>query len=291
MFIEIDRNSGFCYGVVNTIGLAEQLLQDGKPVYCLGEIVHNEEEVRRLTSKGLKIINHSDLGEIRNATVLIRAHGEPPKTYQQLEANENTFTDGTCPIVLHLQKKIRTAWAELEPLNGQVVIYGKKDHAEVIGLAGQLEGKAIVVSAIDDIDQIDPSRPVALFSQTTQSMEGYNEISNAIQQKMKNHFHEDSIPLKVTDSVCKHVSKRGENLREFAKKHSVIVFVCGTKSSNGKVLFDICKGINPQSFWVPSAEMVKNEWFENTDSVGICGATSTPVWLMEDVAEKIKTLQ
>lgn len=288
MQIEIDSNSGFCYGVTKTIQLAEEALNDGQPVYCLGEIVHNEEEVERLKAKGLIIINKDDLAGISGAKVLIRAHGEPSATYQKIESGSNRLHDGTCPIVLQLQKKVRQAWLDSKAVNGKVIIYGKKGHAEVVGLAGQTDNEALVISHKEELANIDFSKPIAIFSQTTQSMEGFEEIIEEIKKQMGRFFPADQLPLKVTDSICRHVSKRGVHLKEFAKKHSVLVFVSGTNSSNGKVLYEICKKANPNSFWVPGAGEVQQEWFTNAQSVGICGATSTPQWLMEKVADKIK---
>ena len=290
MNIEIDNHSGFCYGVVKTIQLAENALEDGNPVYCLGDIVHNEKEVERLKSKGLIVIDHEDLEKISNFTVLIRAHGEPPDTYHLIEANANILKEGTCPIVLHLQKKIRKAWEEMKMVNGQVVIYGKKGHAEVIGLMGQTDNKAIIISNEDDLVNIDFSRPVVLFAQTTQSMDGYASIGNIIRQHMKPYFLQDQLPLTITDSICRYVSKRGTHIMEFAKQHDVIVFVSGTNSSNGKALFEICKKANHKSFKIADTNELKQEWFVNVESVGICSATSTPLWLMEEAAETIKQL-
>ena len=290
MQIEIDSNSGFCYGVTKTIQIAEEALSEGHPVYCLGEIVHNEEEVERLKSKGLVIIAPKDLAAIENSKVLVRAHGEPPATYKQIGEHSNTLHEGTCPIVLVLQKKVRDAWNSLKSTNGQVIIYGKKGHAEVVGLAGQTSNEAIIISQEGELDSIDFSKPIAIFAQTTQSMEGYDGIITEIKKRMSPFFSNVAIPLQITDSICRHVSKRGEHLIEFSKKYEVIIFVSGTNSSNGKVLFEICKKSNPNSYWVPNTGEVKQEWFSNTHSAGICGATSTPQWLMEKVAEKIKDL-
>jgi 4-hydroxy-3-methylbut-2-en-1-yl diphosphate reductase len=290
MQIEIDSDSGFCYGVVKTIQLAEDTLKEGGPVYCLGEIVHNEEEVERLKSAGLIIINREDLKNIKNSKVLIRAHGEAPETYKRITAQSNTLKEGTCPIVLQLQKKIHAAFEEMKNTGGQVVIYGKKDHAEVIGLRGQTDNTAIIISNENDLDQINFSKPIALFAQTTQSLDGFEEISNAIGQHMLKHFPLNRVPLKITDSICRHVAKRGEHLARFSQKFDVIVFVSGTNSSNGKVLFETCRQKNPNTYWVPNADKVKREWFLNARSVGICGATSTPRWLMEKVAKQINTL-
>jgi 4-hydroxy-3-methylbut-2-enyl diphosphate reductase len=290
MNIEIDKHSGFCYGVVKTIQLAENALEEGNPVYCLGDIVHNEREVERLKSKGLIVIDHADLKRISNFTVLIRAHGEPPDTYRRVEANANILKEGTCPIVLHLQKKIQTAWEETKMINGQIVIYGKKGHAEVIGLVGQTDNEAIVVSNEDDLGKVDFSRPVVLFAQTTQPIEGFECIGGIIRERMRPHFPSDQLPLTINDSICRHVSKRGIHIREFAEKHDVIVFVSGTSSSNGKALYEICKKANSNSFKIADTSELKQEWFANVASVGICSATSTPMWLMEEAAEKIKQI-
>jgi 4-hydroxy-3-methylbut-2-enyl diphosphate reductase len=288
MNIEIDNHSGFCYGVVRTIQLAENALAEGNPVYCLGDIVHNEKEVERLKSKGLIIINHEDLKKISNFKVLIRAHGEPPDTYKQIEANTNKLMEGTCPIVLQLQKKVLKACEEMNSVNGQVVIYGKKGHAEVIGLEGQTGNKAIVVSNVDDLEDIDFSRPIALFAQTTQPLDGYELICSTIKHRMEPNFNTNQLPLTICDSICRHVSKRGDHIKEFAKRHDVVVFVSGTNSSNGKVLYDICRKANPKSYKIADPSELKQEWFTQVNSVGICSATSTPIWLMEEAAEKIK---
>ncbi len=289
MHIEIDTKSGFCYGVVKTIKLAEDALANGKPVYCLGDIVHNDEEVKRLKLKGLTIINHEQLQSISNANVMIRAHGEPSSTYNLLNKNSNTLTEGTCPIVLKLQKKVRAAWEELKDKQGTIIIYGKKGHAEVIGLMGQTDGNAIIVDDIADLQDVDFSKPIALFSQTTQQPEGYTEITNAIKLKMLSHIAEGEIPLKITNSICGHVSQRGEHLAEFVKNYEIIIFVSGAKSSNGKILLDICRKNNSNTHWVANAEELHNEWFTNVNTVGICGATSTPQWLMVDISQKIKS--
>jgi len=290
MQIEIDSHSGFCYGVTKTVQLAEEALSHGKLVYCLGEIVHNEEEVERLKSKGLIVIEKEDLKDIAGANILIRAHGEPNSTYQCIEKGSNQLYDGTCPIVLQLQKKVRNTWTDLKSKNGLVIIYGKKGHAEVVGLAGQTNDEATIITTFEELESIDFSRPIAIFAQTTQSIGGYDTIVAEIRRRMSTFFPNGEIPLQVTDSICRHVSKRGEHLKEFSGKHDVIVFVSGTNSSNGKVLFEVCRRNNPNSFWVPNTKGVKNEWFTNANSVGICGATSTPRWLMEAVAEKIKAI-
>lgn len=290
MLVEIDNKSGFCYGVVKTIKMAEDALAEGLAVYCLGDIVHNEEEVERLKSKGLLIINREELQDIHNAKILIRAHGEPPATYQTIENNTNFLTDGTCPIVLQLQKKVRTVWEEIKEKQGQVIIYGKEGHAEVKGLVGQTEGHAIVVDNISDLEQIDFSKPVALFAQTTQPPAGYEDIANAIRQNMMTYFQVDNMPLKIVNSICGYVSKRGEHLAEFSKNYEVVIFVSGINSSNGKVLVEICRKNNSNTYLISKPEELNSDWFNNVKSVGICGATSTPQWLMENILQKIKDI-
>ena len=286
MLVEVDKKSGFCYGVQKTIKLAEDALVEGNPLYCLGEIVHNEEEVERLKSKGLTIITHEELVNLRNANILVRAHGEPPSTYEKLNKNLNILSEGTCPIVLQLQKKVRASWMEYKDKQGQIVIYGKKGHAEVIGLAGQTEGQAILVENIRDLEQIDFAKPVILFAQTTQPPSGYQELADAIQSKMK-PFFQDSVPLYITNSICGHVSKRGEHLATFSRNYDVVLFVSGSKSSNGKVLLEICRANNPNTHWVSGPQDVNFDWFRNAGSVGICGATSTPQWLMESISQLV----
>jgi 4-hydroxy-3-methylbut-2-en-1-yl diphosphate reductase len=290
MLIEIDNSSGFCYGVEKTIQLAENALNEGSSVYCLGEIVHNEQEVERLRNKGLIIIEHDDLKNITHSKVLIRAHGVPPATYKQIEGHSNLIKDGTCPIVLNLQKKVRAAWEEMKETGGQIIIYGKQGHPEVTGLVGQTDGKAIVANKPEDLDKIDFSKPTALFAQTTQSKKSYDLFSNMIKEKMLHFFSFETLPLKITDSICRYVSNRGEHIKEFAQKYDVIIFVSGTSSSNGKILYDVCLNNNPNSFLVSNADEVKREWFEHAASVGICSATSTPRWLMDVIAERIKNL-
>jgi 4-hydroxy-3-methylbut-2-en-1-yl diphosphate reductase len=290
MLIYIDENSGFCYGVEKTIQHAENAIKEGSPVYCLGEIVHNEREVERLQAKGLITIENDDLKKITNAKVLIRAHGVPPETYRQVENNSNELIDGTCPIVLHLQKKVCLSVEEMKGTGGQIIIYGKKGHPEVTGLVGQTNGTAIVVIGIEDLQNVDFSKPIALFAQTTQSKKGFEQIGNYIKERMSHFFPSEPIPLKITDSICRYVLNRGEHIKEFANKYDVVIFVSGTNSSNGKILFDICLKSNPNSHLVSDVNDVKPEWFRNATSAGICSATSTPRWLMEAVAERIKKI-
>lgn len=288
MEIEIDSNSGFCFGVQRAIDMAEKSLAEGKPVYCLGEIVHNHEEVKRLEAKGLKTITHENLPHITGSKVLIRAHGEPPSTFNSL--GNNALDNGTCPIVAGIQKKVKVAWDETKKSGGTVVIFGKKGHAEVIGLAGQTNDEAVVVVSISDLDNIDYSKPIVLFAQTTMGVDRYKEIADEIRTRMAAFFDAKAIPLTIHNSICGHVSNRGEKLKSFVHKHDTIVFVAGLNSSNGKVLFEICKHANPNSFLVPETNSLKKEWFANSKSVGICGATSTPPWLMQDIANHIKKL-
>ena len=287
MEIEIDSYSGFCYGVVNTIDLAEKLIKEGKPVYCLGEIVHNGEEVERLKSLGVKFIDHEELKNIHNATILIRTHGEPPSTYELIGQNNNLLNDGTCPIVKTLQKRVRQASEEAKEKNGQVVLFGKKTHAEVVGILGQAREKVIVVTELSDLEQIDFSRPVTIFSQTTQPAEGFRNIAEIIKQRMMANFPPEAMPLSVKDTICGHVSKRGLHLAEFSKKYETIIFISGKNSSNGKILFEICKNNNVNTHWISKSEELSRKWFEGISSVGICGATSTPRWQLEEASQKI----
>ncbi|HEX2937286.1 MAG TPA: 4-hydroxy-3-methylbut-2-enyl diphosphate reductase [Bacteroidales bacterium] len=288
MEIEIDSNSGFCFGVQRAVDMAEKSLAEGKPVYCLGEIVHNHEEVKRLEAKGLKTITHEDLPRITGSKVLIRAHGEPPSTFNSL--GNNALDNGTCPIVAGIQKKVKAAWEETKKSGGTVVIFGKKGHAEVIGLAGQTNGEAAVVASISDLDNIDFSNPIVLFAQTTMGVDRYKEIANEIRSRMAAFFSTEAIPLTIHNSICGHVSNRGEKLKSFVYKHDTIIFVAGLNSSNGKVLYEVCRQANSNTHWVPDVQSLEKEWFTDSKSVGICGATSTPPWLMQEVADQIKKL-
>lgn len=281
MKVEIDNQSGFCFGVQNAINKVEELTKQGEPVNCLGELVHNHAEVDRLEKMGMKTIELQKLNNINNQTILIRTHGEPPSTYEQLKANNNTIIDATCPVVLKLQKRIKTSSIELEKTNGQLLIFGKKGHAEVVGLNGQTGNKALIISTLSDLDQIDFDRPIELYCQTTMPLTGYGEIKDAITQKAKNkvNFH---------DTICRQVANRVPHIEEFAKRFDVVIFVSGKNSSNGKLLFEMCKKGNLNSYFVSSADEVANQWFENAQNVGICGATSTPKWLMELVKDRIE---
>lgn len=290
MNIEIDPRSGFCFGVVNAIQQAEKELQHPEDLYCLGDIVHNSEEVHRLESNGLITIDHKGLSELKGKKVLLRAHGEPPETYRIAEKNGIKIIDATCPVVLRLQSKIKKSFADIRSENGQIVIFGKKGHAEVNGLVGQTEGKAIVIDDPENLAGIDFSKPIALFSQTTMSPDKYLHLADNIHKRMVEAIGKDDVPLSINRTICGQVSNRKKEIALFAKKHQAIVFVSGEKSSNGKMLYEICKQENEKSFLVTNPDGVQKSWFVGVDDVGICGATSTPVWLMELVAEKIRSI-
>ena len=293
MKVTIDSNSGFCFGVVYAIQKAEEeLLQSGE-LYCLGDIVHNNKEVERLSSKGLKVIDHEKLKELKDCKVLIRAHGEPPETYEIALRNNIELIDASCPVVLKLQHRVRTSFDNIDELDGQIVIYGEPGHAEVNGLIGQTLGKAILVRNEDDLVKVDFTKPVSLFSQTTKSTAGFQNMKSMIEQR-SHHAMEKEITdefLVTNDTVCRQVSNREPQLRKFAAVHDVILFVSGKKSSNGKVLFEVCKQINPHSYFISDEEEIDNSWLKNAESVGICGATSTPMWLMEKVASSIRQFE
>lgn len=287
MNVEIDNNSGFCFGVVYAIQRAEEELAKNEKLYCLGDIVHNNVEVKRLESKGLITIDNEEFKKLHNCKILIRAHGEPAETYKIALKNNITLIDASCPVVLRLQNKIKNGFDNfINHEAGQIVIYGKKGHAEVNGLVGQTQGEAIVISSIDDLKKIDFSKPINLFSQTTKSPEGFNLIKKEIEKRI----NKKNTPFISNDTICRQVSSRDKKLRNFAKKHNVIIFVSGKKSSNGKMLFEVCKKENPRTHFVSDFEEINTDWFKKTDSVGICGATSTPKWLMEKIANKIKLL-
>lgn len=279
--IEIDPESGFCFGVVTAIRKAEEHLQgsDAEGLCCLGDIVHNSDEVERLRRKGLRTITHADLDCLpAGSTVLLRAHGEPPETYRRAEAGGIRIIDATCPVVLRLQQRVKEAYNSTS--RPQIVIYGKNGHAEVNGLVGQTEGEAIVVEGPEGLDRVDFSRGIALFSQTTKSLEGFRNIIAEIERRLM-----PGVEFKYYDTICRQVSNRADHLREFARAHDVILFVAGTKSSNGKVLFNHCLSENPRTHLLANATELRREWLEGAASVGICGATSTPRWLMEEVAK------
>jgi len=277
--VTIDQQSGFCFGVVYAIEMAEDFLAEAGHLYCLGDIVHNDEEVARLKAKGLEIIDHERLNQLRNTTVLIRAHGEPPSTYLKALENNITLIDASCPVVLKLQNRVRNAHDEA----AQIVIYGKPGHAEVNGLVGQTLGEAVVITGVEDLDKLDYSRPIQLFSQTTKSTDKFYQLKAEIERRVQAHQQE----FKANDTICRQVSNREPQLTEFAAQYDVIVFVAGKKSSNGKVLHDVCKAVNPETYFVSSPEELNPDWFAHARTVGICGATSTPMWLMENVKTAI----
>ena len=286
MEITIDKNSGFCFGVVHAIETVEKALQNQKQLYCLGDIVHNNEEVLRLKKMGMAVIDKEKMQTLYNQTVLIRAHGEPPSTYQLAIENNLTILDATCPVVLELQKKVRTGFLEMETKNGQIVIFGKKGHAEVIGLTGQTDNKAVVITNLEEIDIIDFSKPLRLYAQTTQSLSTFKSLVELIEQKYSNYGSENPDFIWY-DTICRQVSNREYSLRKFAYEHDVIIFVSDEKSSNGLILFQICQSVNKHSYMISSEQDLQKEWFVNSKKVGICGATSTPRWLMNAIAEKV----
>ena len=284
MIVEIDKNSGFCFGVVRAITQAESALKElGGEVYSLGDIVHNRMEVQRLEALGLRTITHSDMESLQGRDLFIRAHGEPPTTYRRAEELGIRIIDATCPVVAQLQRKVVAAHEQMQRVGGQVVILGKRGHAEVVGLTGQVEQPTIVVEREDDLSQIDFSRPIFFLSQTTQSVALFWHLAEAMKRRLG-----DEKMLTVDDTICRRVSNREKALSEFATQFDVVVFVCGKKSSNGKVLFDVCRKANERCYNIEEESELQAEWFENCQSVGICGATSTPAWLMSRVAEAIE---
>lgn len=286
MKVVVDPYSGFCGGVVKAIRLAEENSATEDQLYCLGEIVHNQAEVARLTTKGLKFINHDEFRKLKNVRVLIRAHGEPPETYKIAGQNGIELIDATCKVVKRLQQKVKKACEKNKDKNGQVVIFGKEDHPEVISLKGQVESDFIVIKSKNELGKIDFARPIHLFAQTTKSITEFEEIKRLIQ----NNLIGGNADFEATNSVCNQVSSREEKLLLFARENEVIVFVGGENSSNAKFLFGICKKNNPDSYFVSDETQVNSDWFKGIKSVGISGATSTPQWLMARVAEKIKAL-
>jgi 4-hydroxy-3-methylbut-2-enyl diphosphate reductase len=291
MLVEVDERSGFCFGVRNAVQIAEKALAKGEKVFSLGPIVHNDIEVERLSDLGLLIVNHEEFKKLKNCKVLIRAHGEPPGTYETAIKNNITIIEATCPIVKKLQSSIKETWMEEKEHDGQVVIFGKAGHAEVVGLLGQTDSEAILVNGKEDLDKIKFSGNVHLFSQTTMSVNEYNDLAESIILKMKEQGISDAEShLHKNNTICGQVSNRQPRLKTFAKKHEVIVFVSGRDSSNGKMLFNVCKNENPNTWFVSSPEEIKKEWFINRNSVGICGATSTPKWLIDQIRDTILSI-
>ena len=284
MRVEIDNESGFCFGVVRAINEAEKALQSDA-IASLGDIVHNRVEVQRLEALGLRTISREEIPSIAGKRMLIRAHGEPPRTYAIAKEYGIEIIDATCPVVAALQRKVKSAYEKMQATGGTVVILGKRGHAEVVGLIGQVDEKAVVVECEDDLQVIDFSRPIYFLSQTTQSVEKFNQLAEVMRKRVAR-----ADMLIVDDTICRRVSSRENHLREFARQHDVIIFVCGRKSSNGKVLYNICHQENERSYNIEEASELQKEWFEGVDSVGICGATSTPKWLMESIAEAILSI-
>ena len=282
MKVEIDNDSGFCFGVLSAIGKAEEELRKGDELYCLGDIVHNGMECSRLQEMGLKTINHEQFASLKNAHVLLRAHGEPPSTYSTARSNDITLIDATCPVVLKLQQRIHRQYQELDPATQQIIIFGQKGHAEVLGLVGQTQGYATIIESADDIDLIDFGKDIFLYSQTTKSAASYSQLIEKIAERVP-----ADRKFIYNNTVCGQVSHRRENIREFASRHDVILFVSGRKSSNGKVLFDECLSVNPHSYLIEGSDDIDFNTLQNAGSVGICGATSTPKWLMEECREAI----
>lgn len=285
MKVTIDPFSGFCFGVVRAIGEAEEALKRREVVYCLGDIVHNRVEVQRLENMGLKTISHQDIANLGGQTMLIRAHGEPPYTYELANSVGIEVIDATCPVVARLQRLVREAYSKMQSVGGRVVLLGKRGHAEVIGLTGQVGDDVVVVERLEDLDGLNYMQPIYLLSQTTQSIELFESIAEHIRERMT-----DGVEFVVNDTICRRVAGREQGLKEFSKSVDVVLFVCGKKSSNGRVLSDVCRSANSACYNIEEALEIEPEWFEGVERVGICGATSTPRWLMEDVAQAVATM-
>ena len=282
MKIEIDSGSGFCFGVTTAIKKAEEELAKGSTLYCLGDIVHNGMECERLKQMGLITINHDEMAHLHNVKVLLRAHGEPPETYDLARRNNIEIIDATCPVVLQLQKRIKTQYEA----GGSIVIFGKKGHAEVLGLVGQTDGRAVVIEQFDDVRRLDFQHDIFLFSQTTKSLDEFHRIIEYIQQHIS-----PTATFKSFDTICRSVANRMPNISQFASRHDLILFVCGRKSSNGKVLFNECQRVNPNTHLVEGPDEIDPSWLQGVETIGICGATSTPKWLMEQCRDAILALQ
>ena len=283
MEILIDEHAGYCFGVVKAIGAAEEVLKNEGSLYCLGDIVHNSAEVERLKNMGLEVIDHDMLAGLRGKKVLIRAHGEPPETYRQAESLGIELVDATCPIVLALQQRIKKGYEEMRPVNGQIVIFGKPGHAEVVGLTGQTDGTAIIVNSPDDIGAIDFQRPIRLYSQTTKSREEYQQLQDNIACRLS-----EGADFVAFDTVCNRVANRARDLEGFARSVDVLLFVAGSNSSNGHYLYEYCRKVQPKTYLIADPSQLQAQWFEGARRVGISGATSTPRWLMEEVKNAIE---
>ena len=288
MRIEIEKSSGFCFGVENAIKMAEEALVSGEKVYCLGQIVHNELEVARLENLGLVTINHKQFENLTNCKVLIRAHGKHLSTYQVARRNDIEILEATCPIVRKLQSRVRSASIKAAETEGQVAIYGKSGHAEVKGLMGQGNSSAILINGVDDLDIIDFDKRLSLFSQTTMSRAEYARLVEKLKSRFVEKGHNPADMLTVANSICGQVANREPVLQKFAGEHDVIIFVSGKESSNGKMLFEVCRRVNSSSHFITAFQEIEPEWFEGCSSIGICGATSTPRWLIKEIADYVK---
>ena len=277
--VTIDPNSGFCFGVVYAIQMAEDILDEQGYLYCLGDIVHNDVEVERLQQRGLRIINHEQLRQLHNEAVLIRAHGEPPETYQTALQNNLTLVDASCPVVLKLQNRIKTS----DDKDDTIFIYGKHGHAEVMGLLGQTNNQAVVFENMDELLQHELPPKITLYSQTTKSTDNFYSIKGQLEGR--------GYEVDANDTICRQVSNRDKELRKFAARFDKVIFVSGTKSSNGKVLYQVCKDTNPNTYFISKVEQLQASWFKAGESVGICGATSAPMWLMEEVQHTLQHYQ
>ncbi len=284
--IEIDPSSGFCFGVVKAIETVENELNKNGIIHCLGDIVHNNMEMNRLTNKGMISINKDEIDKIKSNNIFIRAHGEPPETYKLAKSRGLSIIDATCPVVLKLQSRIKKSWEYLKPINGQIIIYGKKGHAEVIGLMGQTNNEAFIIESLDEVTAIDLNKPTHFYAQTTKSIDVFKEISDYLSKNIKK-----GVEFKSFDTICRQVASRLPKITAFAQKHELIVFVGGEKSSNAQMLFNQCKKTNEQSYFVSNNSQIDPDWFTVLPkSVGICGATSTPPWLMQQIAEEIEKI-
>lgn len=283
MRVTIDDNSGFCFGVVRAIGEAERALESVGEVCSLGDIVHNRVEVQRLEAMGLHTVTHENMPTLGGRTLLIRAHGEPPATYLRAKELGIEIIDATCPVVARLQRRVRDAYAKMREVGGSVVLLGKRGHAEVIGLIGQVNDDVTVIESAEDLSVLDVSRPIYFLSQTTQSIELFNTLAQSIRERMA-----EGVELMVDDTICRRVAGRESALAEFSRSTDVVLFVCGRKSSNGRVLSEVCRRANPRCYNIEEASEIDFSWFDGAESVGICGATSTPRWLMEDVAKRVE---
>lgn len=288
MKVSIDPFAGFCFGVKKTIELAEKELQEEDKLFCIGDIVHNQEEITRLKNSGLEITDFSSLEKKRNSKILFRTHGEPPSSYDRAKKDGFTIIDGTCPIVLKLQQKVKSAFDEMKKVDGQVLIYGSSNHPEVIGLLGHTTNEAIVIESIDELGKVNFIKPIRLFAQTTKDKEKYNLLKDAISRKIR-EVNSNISEFKFFNTICDQVSNRVPTLKDFCVKNEVVIFVSGKKSSNGKYLYNICKSANTKSYHISTTEEINPDWIKDGTTIGISGATSTPLWLMEKIAKQIKS--